>query len=246
MTAQYLLRFDDLCPTMDRGRWERFLPLLERFAIRPILAVVPDNRDPELQVAPENPAFWNETRDLQTAGASIALHGYQHLCVAEGRGLVPLHRLTEFSGAPLETQREWVRAGMAILRGHGLEARVWAAPRHGFDWNTVEVLREEGIAVISDGFACRPYRDRGEIWIPLQLWGPVKKRDGLWTICLHAQTASDDAVRGLETFLERFAGQFTCVERVLAEWPIGERSLADRMWQAQALGRIWLRRKRGS
>ena len=131
MTAEYLLRFDDLCPMMDRGKWQRFLPLLERFGVRPILAVVPDNRDPELQVAPEDPAFWDQMRDLQTAGASIALHGYQHLCMAEGRGLVPLHRLTEFAGAPLETQREWVRVGLRILRGHGLEARVWAAPRHG-------------------------------------------------------------------------------------------------------------------
>jgi predicted deacetylase len=245
VTAQYLLRFDDLCPTMDRGKWQRFLPLLKRFDIRPILAVVPDNRDPELQVAPEDPAFWNEMRDLQTAGAVIALHGYQHLCVAEGRGLVPLHRRTEFAGASRESQREWVRAGMAILRGHGLEARVWAAPRHGFDWNTVEVLREAGISVISDGFARRPYRERDATWIPVQLWGPVEKRDGLWTICMHAQTASDEAVRGLEAFLERFAGQFTCVERVLAEWPIDERSLTDRLWQAEALAKIWLRRKRG-
>jgi predicted deacetylase len=245
VTAQYLLRFDDLCPMMDRGKWQRFLPLLERFGVRPILAVVPDNRDPELQVAPEDPAFWDQMRDLQTAGASIALHGYQHLCMAEGRGLVPLHRLTEFAGAPLEAQREWVRVGLGILRGHGLEARVWAAPRHGFDWNTVEVLREAGISVISDGFARRQYRERDATWIPVQLWGPVEKRIGLWTICLHAQTASESSIGELETFLERFAGQFTCVERVLAEWPIGERSLADRLLHTEALGKIWLRRKRG-
>jgi predicted deacetylase len=244
--AQYLLRFDDLCPTMDRGRWERFLPLLSRYALRPILAVVPDNQDPELRVDPADPAFWKEMRDLQAAGATIALHGYQHLCVAEGHGLVPLHRRTEFAGAALEAQREWIRAGLAILRGEGLDTRVWAAPRHGFDWNTVQVLREEGIRLISDGFAHRPYRARGVTWIPLQLWGPVEKQAGVWTICLHAQTASDDAISALEKFLERTAGQFTSVERVLAEWPIGERSLADRLRQAEALWRIRLRRLRRS
>ena len=31
--AQYLLRFDDLCPTVFRPRWQRFLPLIEEFEL---------------------------------------------------------------------------------------------------------------------------------------------------------------------------------------------------------------------
>jgi predicted deacetylase len=244
MTAEYLLRFDDLCPTMDRGRWMRFVPLLERFGIRPILAVVPDNQDAGLQLGPADAGFWDQMRAMQAAGATIGLHGYRHLCVAAGRGLVPLHERTEFAGVPLEVQRGWVRAGLAILKSRGLEARVWVAPRHGLDWRTVEVLRGEGIEVVSDGLARRPYRERGVVWIPQQLWGPVEKRAGLWTICFHANTASDDSVRELEAFLERFAGQFTCVQRVLAEWPMERRSAADRMWQAGLLLRIRLGRLR--
>lgn len=50
--AQYLLRFDDLCPTVSRARWERFLPLIEEFGIRPILAVIPDNLDHSLELSP--------------------------------------------------------------------------------------------------------------------------------------------------------------------------------------------------
>lgn len=240
--ARYLLRFDDLCPTMDRARWERFLPLLARYGIQPILAVVPDNRDPELEREPEFAGFWDEMRMLEAAGAAIGLHGYQHVCEAMERSLIPLHGKTEFAGAPMEIQREWIRAGLAILRGQRLRPQIWVAPRHGFDAATLEILRGEGMDVISDGFARGPFRDYGVVWIPQQLWGPVEKRTGLWTICIHANSATDEAVAELETFLARFAGQFTSVERVLREWEIGERPLADRGFHAWMLTRIRLSR----
>ena len=244
MTAQYLLRFDDLCPTMDGRRWQRFVPLLDRYGIQPILAVVPDNQDPDLRLVPPDPGFWAEMRDRQAAGATIGVHGYQHVCEAEGRGLVPVHRRTEFAGAPRECQREWIRSGLSILKAQGLEARVWVAPRHGMDRRTLWVLREEGIGVISDGFARRPFRRGGLVWIPQQLWGPAVKGSGLWTICIHANGASDEAVGELEIFLNRFAGQFTCVDRVLAEWTIAGRSVTDRIFHQRMLMRIRLGRLR--
>ena len=250
--AQYLLRFDDLCPTMDGDRWRRFVPMLRRFGIRPILAVVPENQDPELQLcSPDSgfdpgfdPGFWAEMREWQAAGATIGLHGYRHICEAEGRGLIPLHAKTEFAGVPREQQREWIRAGLGILAEHGLTARVWVAPRHGLDWETIAALREVGIGVVSDGFARRPFRESGVVWIPQQLWRPVEKTTGLWTICLHANSATDEAVTELESFLCRFAGQFTCVEQVLADWEIGARSVGDRIFHARMMTRIRLGRLR--
>ena len=94
------------------------------------------------------------------------------------------------------------------------------------------------INVISDGFARQPYRERDATWIPVQLWGPVEKRIGLWTICLHAQTASESSIGELETFLERFAGQFTCggasaggvADRESVRW-------RDRLLHTEALGK---------
>jgi predicted deacetylase len=244
VSAQYLLRFDDLCPTMDRRRWERFVPLLERYGVRPILAVVPENRDPGLCMAPEDAGFWEEMRSWQGRGAAIGLHGYRHLCLSEGGSLVPLHRRTEFAGLSLETQRAWIAAGLRILRSNGLEAGVWVAPRHGSDRHTAEALLQAGIGVISDGLGRRPVRWHGAVWVPQQLWGPAEKADGVWTICLHANTATDAAVGELERFLERFAGQFTTVERLLAEWPVQERTVGDGWDASVALWRLRMRRWR--
>jgi len=195
--AQFLLRFDDLCPTMDRARWEWYLPLIARYRLKPILAVVPDNQDPELNRGPVHVGFWGEMRGLQADGATIGMHGYQHLCLTDGAGLIPMHRQTEFAGAPKDCQREWIRAGLTILRGHGLRPTVWVAPRHGFDRVTLEILRDEGIDVVSDGFASRPFRRSGVTWIPQQLWGPEQRRSGLWTICVHPNTADERAASQL-------------------------------------------------
>jgi predicted deacetylase len=235
--AQYLLRFDDLCPTMARDRWERFVPLIEEFGIRPILAVVPDNRDPELELAPPDPEFWSRMRTMQAAGATIGLHGYRHLCASRGRSLVPLHRKSEFAGVPEEIQRTWIQAGLEILRGHDLNAQIWVAPRHGFDCATLRTLQREGITTISDGLTHIPFRLDVVTWIPQQLWAPVEKRSGLWTICVHSNTAANSLVDKLREFLGAHAGQFTSVEHLVAELKPKELEMIERLYGVGALWR---------
>lgn len=236
--AQYLLRFDDLCPTQGREQWLRCLSLIEEFGIRPILAVVPDNHDPQLAVEPTNLEFWPQMQVLESAGASIALHGYHHLCRSSGRSLLPLHTQTEFSGVPESVQRDWIRAGLGILRGHGLNPKLWVAPRHGFDRATLRALRCEGIKVLSDGFARTPFVRGGMIWIPQQLWAPVFKRSGLWTICLHPYSLSRADLLLLRNFLERHSSQFTSVDRVLAELQPERLNLNERAYELLALLRV--------
>lgn len=236
--AQYLLRFDDLCPTVSAERWQRCAALIEEFQIRPILAMVPDNRDPDLRLSPPDPAFWTQMRAMEAAGATIALHGNRHLCVSRGRSLLGLHKWSEFAGVPAETQRDWIREGLRILRGHGLNPRLWVAPRHGFDRATLDALRGEGINLLSDGFARIPFLRDGMTWIPQQLWAPVEKSKGLWTLCLHPNTASDAALAELRTFLGSHRPQFTSVDRVLAEFQPAPLSLAESTHAKLALWRV--------
>jgi predicted deacetylase len=213
------------------------LPLIEEFEIRPILAVVPDNRDIALQHSPPDPEFWDRMRRMEAAGATIALHGYHHNCNSNGRSLVPLRRHTEFAGIPEETQRKWIRTGLRILRNQGLNPRIWVAPRHGFDRATLCALQQEGINLLSDGFARVPFIRYGLIWIPQQLWTPEEKPKGLWTICLHVNTASGPLVDQLRAFLDQHAAQFTSVDRVLAEFPPARLGPDERLYEAFALWR---------
>lgn len=236
--AQYLLRIDDLCPTVSAQRWQQFQSLIEEFRLHPILAVVPDNQDPELEVSPPDSAFWDCMRALEAGGAAIGLHGYHHVCASRGRSLVDLHRISEFAGVPARTQRAWIGGGIRILRGHGLDPNIWIAPRHGFDRNTLVALREEGILLLSDGFARVPFLQSGLTWIPQQLWAPVEKDRGLWTICLHPNTATGAEIATLRRFLEVHAAQFTSLDRVIFRFEPATLTLAERIQAVSALRRL--------
>jgi len=237
-TAQYLLRLDDLCPTVSAGRWRQCVELIEEFGLQPILAVVPDNLDPLLEVSPPQPTFWEEMRKLERAGAAIALHGYQHVSNSTSGGLLPLHRASEFAGIAFETQREWIRQGLKLLRDHGLNPRLWVAPWHSFDQSTLAALREEGMGALSDGFTRRPVLRGGLVWIPQQLWAPAPMRDGLWTICLHPNTIADAQMEELRNFLRVHGEQFTSVDRALKEYPAAPARVVETLREKRILWRI--------
>jgi hypothetical protein len=162
----------------------------------------------------------------------------------QGKSLVPLHSRSEFAGVDPNSQREWIESGLDILRGHGLDPRVWVAPRHGFDRNTLRALRNERIALLSDGLARVPFMRGGLTWIPQQLWAPVEKPGGLWTICIHPNTARDSLVDQLRDFLRRHAAQFTSVDRVVEELKPAKLGKAERMHEILALWKIRVSRAR--
>ena len=127
---------------------------------------------------------------------------------------------------------------LKILRNHGLNPRLWVAPRHGFDRGTLRALRAEGISALSDGLARVPFLRGGLAWIPQQLWAPVRKSRGLWTICIHPNTASDADVENLRAFLRDHAAQFTSVERVLAEFPVKRSGMIEGAYAKLTLWRM--------
>jgi predicted deacetylase len=215
MNARYLVRFDDICPTMNWAMWDRIEAMLDEHAIRPIVAIVPDNQDPNLAVAPARGDFWERVRAWQKAGWFIALHGYQHQYVTTHAGLVGINPFSEFAGLPHETQKLKLVNALAIMQQHGVEPDGWVAPAHSFDATTVQVLLELGIEVISDGFYRRPVRYLGATWIPQQIWRFRPMPVGVWTVCVHGNTLTEHSFQALKDDLVRFGPQITSVQAVL-------------------------------
>jgi predicted deacetylase len=212
-TAEYLIRLDDACPTMDHERWAAVERVLDSHGVAPIVGIVPDNADPVLAPCPPDSRFWDAARAWQKRGWHIALHGYRHQLRVARRGLVPVGKFAEFTGLPWSEQRQRIRDGVRILRNHDLSPRVWVAPAHGFDLATLQALREESsISVISDGFSRRPYRHLGFTWLPQQLWRPRRMGSGLWTICLHPNAMQGSEIDALDRFLSSRPGGFPTVE----------------------------------
>ena len=230
--ARYLLRFDDICPTMDWSIWDAIELLLVEHGIRPILGVVPDNRDPKLMVAPPASDFWDRVRGWQARGWAIGLHCYQHMYVNAESGILRLNRQSEFAGLSYDEQYEKLRLGLAIFSREGIRADAWIAPAHSFDWVTVSALNALGIRIISDGFAFSPYRDsQGTTWIPQQFASMRTMPLGVWTFCCHPNRLSSNGFKEFERRLERLhPGMISIWEA--AEMGKHPRSAADRLVEA--------------
>lgn len=184
--ARIFIRLDDACPTWDRDRWSAVLDLLVQYGVRPLVAVVPDNRDPDLVRGAEDPGFWDRVREWERLGWPLGLHGWRHRLRHRTRGLVPRNAFGEFAGESLARQREMIRRAWARCERQGWRPSWWVAPAHNFDRNTLEALRlETPIRFVSDGWALRPLRRAGFVWLPQQLGRPLSPPFGFWTICLH-------------------------------------------------------------
>jgi predicted deacetylase len=174
-----------------------------RAGIKPILAVIPDNKNAEFSVAEKNPAFWDEMKELELKGWTIALHGYDHVYSTKKAGILGITPRSEFAGVPSALQEDKIKNGLNIFKLHGITSRVWVAPAHSFDKSTIKILKTNGIEIISDGLSDKPYKRFNMIWIPCQLWDfSVPKKEGIYTVCIHLFKMNDDEIDKLCTKIE--------------------------------------------
>ena len=154
MRTEYIIRLDDACPTMDAARWSEVERLLARHGLKPIVAVVPANADPGLVRGPGNGKFWEQVSGWAALGWMIAMHGYSHALRRSEPGIIPVNRMSEFVGLPLEEQKRRIREGLGVFQGKNVTPLAWVAPAHGMDKNTLEALRSESNIRLSQRFFC--------------------------------------------------------------------------------------------
>lgn len=209
MAARYLIRLDDIAPNMAWDRFHRLAAAFDQHAIKPLLGVIPDNRDPQLLQFPLGDGdFWDEMRSRQASGWEIAQHGYQHCYVTNDCGLMGVNGLSEFAGLLYHEQLYKLARGQSLLREHGLEFETFMAPSHSFDVTTLQALRVLGFTTVTDGFAPFPYVEQGLIFLPQWVAQPRPMPFGIQTFCLHINTMTEAQLDHVEKFLATHAAEF--------------------------------------
>ena len=227
-TRRVLLRFDDICPTMRWSIWNDVEKILVRTGVKPILAVVPDNRDEDLIFDPPDANFWKRVRAWQERGWTIGLHGYQHRYVTSTPGMFGRMPRSEFAGLPQEVQEAKLRQALQVFHDHDVSPELWVAPAHSFDANTIVALSKVGMRTISDGYALYPYKDSaGMTWIPQQVGRFRRLPFGVWTVCHHINDWTSREIARLDHDLSNFTGHFASMPDILQSYSQRRRNWLD-------------------
>ncbi len=204
------IRMDDITPDMDWTKFLRFKELCDLYQVKPLIGVVPDNQDENLHInsskiiPPET--FWNYIKGLENEGWCIAQHGTTHIYTTKKMGCFPLNRLSEFAGIGYENQLAALKRGRDILLSNGICTRMFMAPAHSFDNNTIKALRKLGFDKMTDGFGQSPYLWRGMTFYPIsyQQSSCLKKNSGYTTFVVHSNTMNENDFEHYEKLFDKY------------------------------------------
>lgn len=193
---ELLIRLDDITEDMDMSRFMRIKGILDRYGIKPLIGVVPDNQDNNLHCEDYNPDFWRLINDLISENWVVSQHGYRHIYSSNESGLLGINPFSEFAGIPYDKQLESLSSGQKLLNSHNIFPEIFMAPGHSFDKNTLKALKELGFKAITDGLYKKPYVRDGLLFIPCRLLGD--KCADFDTLCIHSNTISENSINELE------------------------------------------------
>ena len=184
------IRMDDITPDMDWKKFFAFKELLDLYQVKPLLGVVPDNKDPILHKEDSRNDFWQYIEKLQQEGYIIALHGFTHVYDTKKGGIFPLNNFSEYAGVPYEIQEQRIRYGREIFNQHHIHTDIFMAPAHSYDKNTLDILKKYGFYKMTDGFGDKPYHYFGMNFYPIsfKLSESLKKKKGYTTMVVHSNT----------------------------------------------------------
>ena len=212
---QYLIRLDDASDYMDVEKWRRMEALLDKYDIKPIFGIIPDNKDESLiGTYQRNPEFWNLIHGWIDKRWVPAMHGCHHQYITTDGGINPIHKRSEFAGLPFEEQAQKIRLGYHILLEKDIRPEIFFAPSHTFDKNTLRALEAEtAIRVISDTIATDVYKD-GAFWFIPQQSGKVRKLPfKTVTFCYHPNSMQPKDYNELENFIKSNKRFFSYFEK---------------------------------
>ncbi len=226
------IRMDDITPDMDWERFRAFKALLDRYEIRPLIGVVPENQDENLHCGEAAPDFWEYVKELQEQGWTVAMHGFRHIYTTKKGGLFPLNHFSEFAGVPYEEQSRMLREGRSILEKNGVFTDLFMAPAHSYDRNTLKALAENGFVHMTDGFGSRPYRYKGITFypIPFILERSFRKKKGFTTMVVHANTMTEKDLARYERMLKEHRESMISYGCMLQEVPVS-RGIFGHVWE---------------
>ena len=200
-----LIRFDDISENMEWKYMDKCEVLFDKFNIKPLLGVIPENKDPELLSYPKNIDFWNRVESWKRKGWEISMHGYAHLYEQQTKkkDIFNYGGASEFYGLDYENQLNKIKLGLEKFREKDIFIRSFFAPNHTYDLNTLKALRDSGIEIVIDGYGLFPYHKFDLLFIPQLFYREILLPFGIQSTQIHVNYWDDKYFLNFENFINK-------------------------------------------
>ena len=201
----FLIRLDDIAENMNWDMMEQATNLFDKFEIKPVLGIIPNNKDPELLSYPKkNINFWEQVRQWKNKGWEIGMHGNNHVydSICPKNDYLGHGGNTEFCGHSYENQFKKISNGLAKFRNEKINIRTFFAPNHTFDDNTLSVLEKCGIFEVLDGYGLTPYEEKRIKFIPQLFYKIYPLPFGIQTFQIHLNYYNQNDFNNFKKFIE--------------------------------------------
>ena len=214
-----LIRLDDIAENMNWDLMKKSELLFKKYGIKPVLGVVPNNKDNELLTYPKKNNFWEQIRNWKDKGWEITMHGnthvYDKVCnkgdyFGHGGG-------SEFCGHTLETQISRIKSGLQKFKDEKIKIRSFFAPNHTYDKNTFTALKNFGITEIIDGYGLMPYTENNIKFIPQLFYKVFLLPFGIQATQIHLNYWQQKDFNDFEKFVKKNSNKIITYDQAIAK-----------------------------
>lgn len=213
-----LIRIDDIAENMNWKLMDKCEILFDNLHIKPLLGVIPFNKDPELLCYPKNSNFWNRVRTWEKKGWEISMHGSSHLYSQQTKkkDYFNYGGDSEFYGLDYSLQLEKIKSGFKKFEEEGITIRSFFAPNHTYDLNTLKALSETGIKIVVDGYGLFPFYKHNLFFIPQLFYKEIMLPFGTQSTQIHLNYWNENDFIKFEKFILKNEDKITNTEKIIS------------------------------
>lgn len=214
-----LVRLDDIAENMNWELMDKCEELFQKYNIKPLLGVIPENKDKDLLSYKKNDNFWEKVKEWKNKGWEISMHGFSHIYdkSTNKKDYFNYGGKSEFFGHEYGVQKNKIENGLKKFNSHGISIRSFFAPNHTYDLNTFRALKESGIKNVIDGYGLIPYTEKGLNFIPQLFYKEIFLPFGIQSTQIHLNYWTEKEFKKFELFVKKNKDGFISFDQAISE-----------------------------
>jgi|TARA_B100001094_G_C18110953_1_gene761114 predicted deacetylase len=212
-----LIRMDDIAENMNWKYMDRCELLFDKFNLKPLLGVIPENKDPEFLKYSKNSDFWSRVKSWERKGWEISMHGYTHIYQQETKkkDIFNYGGRSEFYGLDYQSQLSKIELGLKKFKEKNISVKSFFAPNHTYDLNTLKALKECNIKIIIDGYGLFPYYKFDLLFIPQLFYKEILLPFGIQSTSMHINYWDKKYLQNFENFIYKNHSKIIDIDYIL-------------------------------